>query len=173
MMLLLEVKLFIIGHHGCKKRLFQIGSINLLTFLSSSKNILPFYFSTVHTTHTKKLGVVMVCFPANTTHRLHSLDATFISPHSAYYTSFTISQIDKLFGNAYIKTASNQSVNLWGICVWICVIFFKNVFLLGFHWDKQEQLPYTKTVINSFVRVSCQLTLDIPFCQILPYIWVI
>lgn len=84
-----------------------------------------------HTTHTKNLeviqrardcGVIMLCFPPHTTHRLQPLDVSFMSPLSSYYTSevqkwmqqhpgrpVTISQIGKLFGSAYMRAASIQT----------------------------------------------------------------
>lgn len=84
-----------------------------------------------HATHTKNIelihrardnGVVLLCFPPHTTHRLQPLDVSFMSPLSTYYSSevqrwmqqhpgrpITISQIGKLFGNAFMKAASVQT----------------------------------------------------------------
>ncbi|KAJ8974978.1 hypothetical protein NQ317_013486 [Molorchus minor] len=83
------------------------------------------------TTHTKNLdvidkarekGVVLLCFPPHTTHRLQPLDVSFMAPLSTYYSSevqrwmqqhpgrpVTIAQIGKLFGTAYMKAASVQT----------------------------------------------------------------
>ncbi|KAJ8980866.1 hypothetical protein NQ317_008925 [Molorchus minor] len=84
-----------------------------------------------HTTHKKNLdvidkarekGVVLLCFPPHTTHRLQPLDVSFMAPLSTYYSSevqrwmqqhpgrpVTIAQIGKLFGTAYMKAASVQT----------------------------------------------------------------
>ena len=89
-----------------------------------------------HKTHTLNLpvidlardnGVVILCLPPHTTHRLQPLDVTYMLPLSTYYSQevavylrknpgrvVTIYQIAELFGKAYLKASTPlNAVNGW------------------------------------------------------------
>lgn len=81
-----------------------------------------------HATHTKNInlidyarenGVILLCFPPHTTHKLQPLDKTFMKPLGAYYAEevrkwlrsnpgrvVTQFQIARLFGAAYLRAAT-------------------------------------------------------------------
>lgn len=110
-----------------QKEIFSNWFNQFIEFSKPSKEHPVFLLLDGHTTHTKNLdviekarvsGVVMLCFPPHTTHRLQPLNVSFMSPLSSEVQKWmqqhsgrpvTISQIGKLFGNAYMKAASTQT----------------------------------------------------------------
>jgi hypothetical protein len=114
-----------------QKQIFLSWFDEFIAFSNSSKEHPVLLLLDGHATHTKNLeliekarnnGVVLLCFPPHTTHRLQPLDVSFMSPLSTYYSSevqrwlqqhpgkpITISQIGKFFGNAFMKAASIQT----------------------------------------------------------------
>lgn len=114
-----------------QKEIFLNWFEKFIAFSNPSKENPVLLLLDGHATHTKNLeliqrakdkGVVLLCFPPHTTHRLQPLDVSFMSPMSTYYTSevqrwmqqhpgrpVTINQIGKLFGNAFMKAASVQT----------------------------------------------------------------
>ncbi|KAJ8972235.1 hypothetical protein NQ317_017559 [Molorchus minor] len=114
-----------------QKEIFLSWFDQFISFSKPSKEHPVLLLLDGHTTHTKNLdvidkarekGVVLLCFPPHTTHRLQPLDVSFMAPLSTYYSSevqrwmqqhpgrpVTIAQIGKLFGTAYMKAASVQT----------------------------------------------------------------
>lgn len=84
-----------------------------------------------HSTHTKNLdlilrarenGVILLCFPPHTSHRIQPLDVSFMKPLSTFYEHevrtwlrsnpgkvVTLSQISTLFGSAFVNAASMKT----------------------------------------------------------------
>ncbi|XP_072392185.1 uncharacterized protein [Diabrotica undecimpunctata] len=78
------------------KRIFFNWFGHFIEFSKPSKEHPVHLLLDGHTTHTKNInviekardiGLVMLCFPPYTTHRLQPLDVSFVSPLSTYYTS--------------------------------------------------------------------------------------
>lgn len=84
-----------------------------------------------HATHTKNIdvilyarenGIILLCFPPHTSHKLQPLDVSFMKPLSNYYENevrtwlrcnpskvVTIMQISTLFGNAFVNAATMKT----------------------------------------------------------------
>lgn len=94
-----------------------------------------------HSTHTQNIdlinearahGVIILCFPPHTTHRLQVADVAFMRPLSVYYEQavtawlrsnpgvvVTIRQVAKVFGNAFVQAATmSTAVNGFRIGIW-------------------------------------------------------
>lgn len=97
-------------------------------FSKASKNTPVLLLLDGHSSHTKNLnlinyardnGVVLLCFPPHTTHRLQPLDVAFMKPLSSYFDDevrkwlrtnpgrvVTLHQLSALFSAAFIRAAS-------------------------------------------------------------------
>jgi hypothetical protein len=120
-------------HETCwmTKPLFCTWFQNFIEFPGARKESPVMLLLDGHGSHTKSLemislgrenGVILLCFPTHSTHRLQPLDVSFMKPFSLYYEHevqgwlrrnpgkvVTLFQISSLFGRTYLNAANMRT----------------------------------------------------------------